>query len=65
MYNGYLIPKGATVVGNVWAMHMDPVRFPDPTAFKPERFYTPGKPTPWQTGGENDVGERDKYVTPL
>ncbi|KAK4183906.1 O-methylsterigmatocystin oxidoreductase [Podospora australis] len=37
-YMGYKIPKGASVVYNVWAVHMDPRRHPDPRAFKPERY---------------------------
>ncbi|KAH9919346.1 cytochrome P450 [Amylocystis lapponica] len=38
VYNGYLIPKGATVIGNIWTMHMDEKHYPDPLAFIPERF---------------------------
>jgi len=38
VYNGYYIPKGATILRNVWAMSRDPVRYPDPEEFVPERF---------------------------
>ncbi|KAK0657820.1 cytochrome P450 [Cercophora newfieldiana] len=37
-YNGYLIPKNAGVVNNVWAIHMDPKRHPDPRRFEPDRY---------------------------
>ncbi|KAF9233022.1 cytochrome P450 [Melanogaster broomeanus] len=37
-FDGYHIPKGATVLPNVWAMTHDDVRYPDPNDFKPERF---------------------------
>ena len=37
-YMGYLIPKGAGVLNNVWAIHMDPKRHPDPRSFQPERY---------------------------
>lgn len=37
-YMGYLIPKGATVIGNHWSIHMDPTIFAEPTKFKPERW---------------------------
>jgi cytochrome P450 len=26
------------VIGNIWAIHMDPLRFPNPMAFDPERY---------------------------
>ncbi|KAH9941438.1 cytochrome P450 [Amylocystis lapponica] len=38
VYKGYLIPKGAMVIGNAYAMQLDETRNPDPYAFKPERF---------------------------
>ncbi|KZT41168.1 cytochrome P450 [Sistotremastrum suecicum HHB10207 ss-3] len=41
IYNGYLIPKGATVIGNHWSIARDPDVFPDPEAFRPERWLTP------------------------
>lgn len=38
MYKGYVIPKGTAIVGNTAAIHFDPVRYPDPFQFKPERY---------------------------
>ncbi|KAL4916776.1 cytochrome P450 [Aspergillus aurantiobrunneus] len=37
-YNGYFIPANATVMGNVWAIHMDRAIFGDPEVFRPERW---------------------------
>ncbi|KAK4184938.1 cytochrome P450 [Podospora australis] len=37
-YEGYLIPKGAGVVNNVWSIHMDPARHPEPRKFNPDRY---------------------------
>ncbi|KAK1140890.1 hypothetical protein N8T08_009763 [Aspergillus melleus] len=38
LYEGYRIPEGATVIPNIWAFMHDPKLYPDPMAFKPERF---------------------------
>ena len=38
VYKGYLIPKGATIMGNLWAIHSNPDDFPQPNHFRPERF---------------------------
>lgn len=35
---GYFIPKGSTVVLNVWGMHHDEKRWENPADFMPERF---------------------------
>lgn len=35
---GYSLPAGTKVALNVLGMHQDPQHFPDPQAFKPERF---------------------------
>ena len=37
-YMGYKIPKGAAVINNVYSINMDPVRYPDPRRFEPDRY---------------------------
>ncbi|KAF7302033.1 O-methylsterigmatocystin oxidoreductase [Mycena indigotica] len=37
-YRGWTIPKGTTVLANIWAMLHEPSRYPDPIAFNPDRF---------------------------
>uniref|UniRef100_T1IQ14 Cytochrome P450 2U1 n=1 Tax=Strigamia maritima TaxID=126957 RepID=T1IQ14_STRMM len=37
---GRFIPKGMTIMPNLWAVHHDPEIFPEPYKFKPERFLT-------------------------
>ena len=59
VYDGYLIPKGAAVIGNIWAIHMDPEHYPNPTKFDPNRFYRPGKPTRFGSGNGQD-SDRDQ-----
>ncbi|KAG5724323.1 O-methylsterigmatocystin oxidoreductase [Termitomyces sp. T112] len=39
VYNGYFIPKGTTVIANVWSMTHDESRYAEPNLFKPERFF--------------------------
>ncbi|TAQ84218.1 hypothetical protein B7494_g7455 [Chlorociboria aeruginascens] len=36
--NGMSIPKGTTVILNVWGLHHDPIKFPNPDTFEPERY---------------------------
>ncbi|KAI0264149.1 cytochrome P450 [Gloeopeniophorella convolvens] len=38
IYEGFFIPKDAIVIGNTWGILRDPKLFPEPDAFKPERF---------------------------
>jgi len=38
IWKNYRIPKGATVIGNVWAVGRDPEYFPDPEKFDPRRW---------------------------
>ncbi|KAG1855560.1 cytochrome P450 [Suillus subluteus] len=37
-YDGYFIPKGATVISNIWGISRDEKRYPDASSFIPERF---------------------------
>ena len=38
IYLGYRIPAGSTIVANQWAVLHDPVLFPGPSEFNPERW---------------------------
>ncbi|KAI0064142.1 cytochrome P450 [Artomyces pyxidatus] len=40
VYDGCLIPKGSVTFVNAWAILHDPEAYPEPEAFKPERFLT-------------------------
>lgn len=37
-WRGYCIPEGATVYGCHWAISRDPIAFPDPETFDPQRW---------------------------
>ncbi|KAJ7142221.1 cytochrome P450 [Mycena epipterygia] len=45
-YRGYRIPAGSVVIGNIWAILHNEDMYPDPSAFKPERFLRDRKPNP-------------------
>ncbi|KAK7443503.1 hypothetical protein VKT23_015676 [Stygiomarasmius scandens] len=54
VYEGYLLPKGSTMIYNVWAMNFDPdVYGPDVEDFRPERFL--------DASGQNDVVPPDTH----
>ncbi|GAA5811855.1 hypothetical protein MFLAVUS_005301 [Mucor flavus] len=38
-YRNWLIPKDTIVVMNLYAVHNDPIRFPQPTLFQPDRHF--------------------------
>ncbi|KAI6142757.1 cytochrome P450 [Pisolithus tinctorius] len=47
IHNGYYIPKGTLVFSNAWRMLYDPLIYPDPKEFNPDRFLpAEGKPLP-------------------
>jgi len=37
-YQGYVIPKGTTLIDNIWSQTHDPSVYPDPEFFDPTRF---------------------------
>ncbi|TFK53763.1 cytochrome P450 [Heliocybe sulcata] len=41
VYEGFFIPKGTTVLMNLWAIHRDERTYPEATKFKPERYLNP------------------------
>ncbi|CAE6425428.1 unnamed protein product [Rhizoctonia solani] len=45
-YQGYHIPKGAIMIGNIWAFNQDGGRYKDPDTFNPDRFLDPSVPPP-------------------
>lgn len=49
-YRGYTIPKGAMVILNAWAVHMDPTRFPSPAMFDPSRWEQDSPPSTFAFG---------------
>lgn len=55
-YRGYFIPKGTWITGNNWAIHRNPREYPEPDAFKPERFSTSEGPQYPNKKGHNAFG---------
>ncbi|CUA67994.1 O-methylsterigmatocystin oxidoreductase [Rhizoctonia solani] len=45
-YRGYLIPRGAIVIGNVWAIGRNESVYHEPEQFDPDRFLDPQVPKP-------------------
>ncbi|KAI1170039.1 cytochrome P450 [Nemania sp. FL0916] len=60
-YRGYKIPKGAGVMYNVWAIHNDPIRYPDPRRFSPDRWMDDTQNSA-QSATNADVTKRDHFV---
>jgi len=44
-YEGYLIPKGSRILPLDWAFLRNPVKYPDPETYRPERWLETGWPT--------------------
>ncbi|PBP18533.1 cytochrome P450 [Diplocarpon rosae] len=45
VYNGYHIPAGATIHALEWGITRDPLIYPDPESFNPNRYLLPSYPT--------------------
>uniref|UniRef100_A0A672ZEQ0 unspecific monooxygenase n=1 Tax=Sphaeramia orbicularis TaxID=375764 RepID=A0A672ZEQ0_9TELE len=67
--NGLVIPKDMVVMVPTWPLHRDPDVWPEPEAFKPERFSKENKETidpysymPFGTGPRNCIGMRFALV---
>lgn len=46
VYKGYRLPKDSIVIGNTYAILHDPVAFPEPEVFRPERYLDPSTRSP-------------------
>lgn len=59
-YMGYRLPAGASVMCNVWGIHMDENRHPDPRKFDPLR-YIDDHTTSYESASAADASQRDQF----
>lgn len=59
-FMGYHLPKGASITLNVWTIHRDPHRYPNPTEFCPERFLGDTTSSS-ESAALPDVSQRDHF----
>lgn len=60
-YMGYHLPKGAGVLNNVYTIHMDPKRHPQPRVFNPDRYKNDFQ-TLAESATNPDASKRDQFV---
>lgn len=60
-YMGYLIPKGAGVMNNVWGINMDEKRSPNPRQFNPERFINDSQSLA-EAAANSEASKRDQFT---
>lgn len=60
-YLGYSIPKDASVILNVWAIHNNPQRYPNPRVFDPTR-YAEDAHTAIESANNPDASMRDHFL---
>lgn len=57
--DGYILPKGCTIISNMESMHKRPEYFPQPEAFVPTRFIKNIKTM--QSAANGKIDERDHF----
>jgi cytochrome P450 len=57
--DGYLIPKGFSIVSSMESMHMNPNVYAEPNKFSPERFLNNIKTM--QSAANGKIEERDHF----
>lgn len=60
-YMGYLIPKGAGILNNVWTINNDPSRAPEPRRFDPSRFKD-DRLGLYDSASNPDAAKRDQFT---
>ena len=60
-YMGHIIPAGAGILNNVYSIHMDPKRYPDPRKFDPDR-YKDDKQSVYEALNNPVASERDQFT---
>ncbi|RWA05860.1 hypothetical protein EKO27_g9244 [Xylaria grammica] len=60
-YMGFRIPAGAGVLNNVYEIHNDPLRYPHPDRFDPDRFKD-DRQSAFDAAMNPDVSERDHFT---
>ncbi|KAL8764749.1 MAG: hypothetical protein Q9194_006865 [Teloschistes cf. exilis] len=60
-YMDYHLPKGAGVMQNVYTIHMDPVEYPEPRRFNPDRYSKDWK-NAYDSAASADVADRDHFT---
>ncbi|KAI5918414.1 cytochrome P450 [Camillea tinctor] len=60
-YMGYHIPAGSMVIMNIWAVHNDPKRHPNPRQFEPMRYWGDDQ-TSIDASNNPDATKRDHFV---
>ncbi|KAF2892992.1 hypothetical protein ILUMI_13181, partial [Ignelater luminosus] len=64
-YDGITLPKNTTLAIYVYGLHRDPITFPDPERFDPDRFFQENQPDrspyayiPFSAGPRNCIGQK-------
>lgn len=60
--DGYHIPAGSIILGNMWAMQHDPTAYDHPEQFRPERFENSKHKSAFESSTEADAADRDHYI---